>query len=296
MANFTDQFKKRNPLTFNATGVLDMWPRQIAWETRDLLKGRTTSQLMKMAVAIEALIVDQVRRLVQNQGKMGEQHFDSNPKTISYWAKWMSIQPDQLREQYGDVNLFVAASMPSGKTSSKRTRPFEQWEGLAVLALWKLIDFYEVRSTLRKEYEFGSMPPPEKRISALVRGAPLLVESMRACTLAAEGRMRVQQLASFNDAQRTVSEALYEADSERRRVVSEKSRAAVKVRHDKTKVHVACAIELAKAGNFKSRAAAARHIADEILKASPREFYTPGTVDGWLKAAGWERKKDTSTP
>lgn len=293
MANFTNQFEKRDPLTFNAVGILDMWPRQIAWEARALLEGRTTPQLTEVAIAIEALIVDQVGYLVQNRGKKGERHFDSNPKTISYGAEWMDVQPDRLREQYGDVNLFVAASMPSRQTSSQTTVPFEQWEGLAVMALWKLVDFYEALLGWRKEYELESHPtyPPGRRRTALMQSAPLLVESMRACTLAAEGRLRVQQLASMtDDTQRRVSEALYEAESERRKVVSNKSRAAVMVRHDKTSEHIARAIEIANSQYFRYRSEAARHAADLVQKA-PGKFYTVDIVDSWLKAAHWQRKE-----
>lgn len=99
--------------------------------------------------------------------------------------------------------------------------------------------------------------------------------------------MRLQQLSAMSSAgQRQLSEALYEAEAKRRSEVSNKSRAAVMVRHSKTSAHQAEALKHANSRPFKSRAEAARFAADMVEK-GPTTFYTVAVVDGWLKAAGW---------
>lgn len=293
MANFSDQFEKRDPLTFTAFGIFDLWPRQIAWEARDLLEGRPSPLLKEIAISVEMLIEVQTNFMVSKQGRRGDPRFDSNPKAIGFGNAHVIQNSEQLRLQHGDVNLFVAAtSLPEA-----RQFKFMFWEGLAVLALWKLIDFFETIFAPQKEigYEIGlPRATKEKRHSALNSAVPDLVEAMRACTLAGEAKMRLQQLAAMkSSAQREVSTALYEAEAQRRSEVSEKSRAAVMVRHSKTSAHQAEALRLAYSKPFKSRAEAARHAA-YIVEKGPNTYYTVAVVDGWLKAAGW-RKDGVST-
>ena len=169
MTAFTNQFEKRDPLTFNAVGIWDLWPRQTAWEARSLLEGRTTEQLTQIAEKVESVVDEQV------------------------------------------------------------------------------------------------------------------------------AFMRTQLLAAMaSDAERKVSEALYEAEALRRQVVSSKSRDAVNVRHDKNKAHHVQALRLANSKYFPKRAAAARYAADRVEK-TPGETYTVGVVDGWLKAAGWRPSGEVPT-
>lgn len=287
MAKFHDQFQKRDPLTFNAFGIVDFWPRAIAWEARDLLEGRKTSHLKKIATAVEALIEAQLTLMMSKPDVAGDPRYSANPKALEY-GSFMSVQePNFLRVQHGDVNLYLGATTSPGDKGLK----FEQWEGLAVLALWKLIDFFETVTAPRRELgnRTGLQQPTDKRkYQALLHGAPDLVEAMRACTLAGETKMRLKQLAAMDSsAQRQVAEALYAADAKRRIEVSNKSRAAVAVRHSKIKEHQAEAMREALSRPFKSRAEAARHAAEMVQK-SPGIFYTSAVIDGWLKALGWQ--------
>lgn len=290
MAKFSDQFEKRDPLTFTAFGIFEFWPRQIAWEARDLLEGRTTARLKEIAVFIEAVISAQLSQLLSKPDEAGDPRFKANPKALEYGSFMSSKDPENLRLQHSDVNLYIAA------TSGSRAEilNFEQWEGLAVVALWKLIDFFEAITAPQRESGTGLWSPRptiEKKYAAMKRSTPDLVEAMRACTLASEAKMRLQQLSKMKSAtQREVSEALYEAEAKRRREVSDKSRAAVAVRHDKTNDHRAEALKHANSKPFKSRAEAARFAADMVEK-GPNTFYTVAVVDGWLKAARWCRQE-----
>ena len=292
MAKFSDQFEKRDPLTFTAFGIFEFWLRQIAWEARDLLKGRTALHLKEIGSAVEALIETQLQLLLSKPDEAGDPRLSANPKAIGYGGFMSPKVPELLRSQHSDVNLFVAGcSLP--EAGGMR---FEQWEGLAVLALWKLIDFFEIITAPRRElgenaYLGGPEPTDKRKHQALMKCTPDLVEAMRACTLAGEAKMRLQQLAAMkSSAQREVSKALYEAEEKRRSEVSEKSRAAVAVRHDKTKDHRAEALKHANSKRFKSRAEAARYAADMVEK-GPKTFYTVAVVEGWLKAAGWRRQE-----
>lgn len=295
MAKFSDQFEKRDPLTFTAFGIFDFWPRQIAWEARDLLEGRTTFQLKEIGIAVEALIETQLQLLLAKPDEAGDPRLTANPKAIGYGGFMSPKVPELLRSQHSDVNLFIAGcSLP--QAGGMR---FEQWEGLAVLALWKLIDFFEIITAPRRELgEYsrlgGPKPTDKRKYQALMQCAPELVEAMRACTLAGEAKMRLHQLAAMKSlAQREVSKALYEAEAQRRLEVSEKSRAAVMVRHSKTSAHQAEALRFANSKPFKSRAEAARYAAERVDKGDGTEYTVP-VVDGWLKAAGW-RKDGVST-
>ncbi len=287
MAAFTDQFTRRDPLTFTAFGVFDLWPRQIAWEARDLLKGRSKSQLKRIATSVEALIKVQLEHLVSNQGRKGNPHFDANPKAIGYGMNFVVQSSEQLRLQHSDVNLYVAAqSLPKAKQIQ-----FEQWEGLAVLSLWKLIDFFDGITAPRKDLgmeHWSTQPTLERRYEAFRSATPDLIEAMRACTLAIECKTREQQLAAMaDDSHRALAEALYLQEAKRREEVSQKARASVSVRHQKTYVHAEEAVRMANAGSFPSLEAAGRDIADRIEK-SPGELYSVRVVKQWIKESGWK--------
>ena len=220
--SFMTNLKKRDPLTFNAFGIYDSWPRKTASEARDLLKGVDSHRLNKMVQKVESVIVDQVAYLQRIPESESFHTFASNPMTI---AQGMSVysSAELIRERHGDVNLFVAASMPLHPAGIGSTLPFKQWEGLAVLTLWKLADFYDTMLQLHKLLENGQRNKPtiEARSSAFSRRGPMVVEAKRACTLAAEGRIRMQQLTVMaSDANRKVFEALYEVEAVRRREVS----------------------------------------------------------------------------
>lgn len=294
MAIFTDQFQRRDPLSFNASDVLEFWPRQIAFEARDLLEGHTAHQVEAIAKAVEALIVSHVDHLVihHNPFLIG---FGSHPPKEVRLNNSIGATPELMREQFGDANIFIAATSAS---HSAAKLPFTSWEGLAVIALWKLVDFYDILLPPIHRSEHGSYerPTPEERASRLRKSAPLLVEAMRASTLGAEGRIRAQQLGAMQgETEREVAEALYRADAERRLAVSEKSRASVNARHEKTRAHINEALGMANKRDFKSFEAAARYIADNLEK-SPNAYYTAPTVVRWLRAGGWTPKKGASTP
>ena len=191
-----------------------------------------------------------------------------------------------LRRSYSDVSHFVWA-LTTVHSDPPSQLPFSQWEGLAVLGLWKLFDFYDMFFSLLKASNRAGKLIHAKTMQ---EAGPLLIESMQACTLAAEIRTRELQLAAIkDDVSRQIAERIYADEAKRRNMVSEQMRTAVNVRHNKTAEHRVKALEMANAGSFISRSAAARHVAD-LLQKVPGEFYTVRTVDRWLADAKWRPK------
>lgn len=290
MAAFTNQFNKWDPLTFGVWGQLDPWPRQAAWEARSLLEGRSRAELIRMAQEVDSTILCQIDHLRSLSEPMHFDMFKPNPLTVDKGA-WFGGSIQQIRKDHCDVNLFIAAYTSHCSDGIGVDLPFEQWEGLAVIALWKLADYNEIMELVSRQKESTA----EDRTQAVRHAAALVIEAVRACTLAAEGRVGLQHLAAITTREQLkISQALYEAENLRRRELSSRGRAAVMVRHEKTTEHQAEALRFANSRYFPKRAAAARYAADRVEK-TPGETYTVGVVDGWLKAAGWQPSGEVPT-
>lgn len=297
MAKFSDQFERLNPLTFDAIGVLEVWPQQALWDARSLLKVFDAKQLTLIAEKVESVIEAQIEHMSHHGGAKVplNHHRKSSPVTSLLEAAGVSVT--LIRKIHGDINLFVAATTPHYPGGIEEPLPFKQWEGLAVLSLWKLADLREIIFPIRTTSSDGQriVATPLERAKSYIHGTPLALEATRACALAAEGRMRLLQMDAIkSSAQRKLAEALYEAERLRKQEVSEKCRAAVMVRHDKTFKKHAKALELANSKPFSSRKKAAQYAADRISKDSDT-CYDVDTVYRWLKAAGWEKPVNEST-
>ena len=282
MAKFSDQFDRCDPLTFKFSGPFEYWSEPIAWDARNLLKGRTTSQLKQIALAVEQLI-----EILGALSGRNDPFIKATLKPLNGKAK------NQRPMQNSDINLYMVASLkpPAGMFE------YEQWEGYAALSLWKLIDFFDaVNAPQQERREKSELRPPtdKNKYQSLITGTPHLLEAMQASTLADEAHMLQQHILTFGaDRHRHIVEALCDVEAKRRVAMSNKCRAAVLVRHGRASAHQAEALRLANSKPFKSRAEAARHAADNVEKGDGT-FYTVAVVDGWLKAAGW-RKDGGST-
>jgi hypothetical protein len=300
---YTDQFDRTDPLTFNPVGILDLWPRQATWEARALLaEGRSVADLKEIAANVEVLICNEVTRLLRVSAGLAGSPVDGNPKTWVWPPDLNPQEPQQLRQRHGDTNLYEAA-LVAGRLPVARVE-FEDWEGYAAIALWKLVDFMDtIRAPGRRHRREGQplllrSVPAQEIHEALRVAAPMLVEAVRACTLGSESRLRSAQIDALKTrAQRDQAFAIERADILRRQAVSAQARQAAAATHQHLPEHQEKAWTLATSKRFKSRAAAARYAAARIAKSdggddpeSDADTYTEKTVDQWLKARGWKPK------
>ena len=299
MAAFTDQFLRRDPLTFNAFGMMNMWPRQIAWEARQLLEGRSMQDLDRIARAVDDMISGEA---VRTAGRLsGDPARDqmSNPKTALLLAS--AGDPDavnSVRQDHGDVNLLEAVEDIS--------RPdFRPHEAFATLALWKLIDCYDqAASSLGnrladilvvdgERYDPGVLAAKEvrsakKAMVARNNAAIEAIEAMRACTIATQLKRQAELVDSVRSEATDELRLRMERDDELRKIkATANARRLAGARWADRAGHERQALEMVNTRAFASRAAAARWIGDNLEK-SAGEFYTVETIDGWLKKAGWK--------
>lgn len=80
----------------------------------------------------------------------------------------------------------------------------------------------------------------------------------------------------------------------RKKRASEAARSRSSLRWKDRDLDHANALDMAGTLNVRSRAAAARHIADQFERVGGGDPYTVETVDTWLKAAGWMPRQRAS--
>jgi hypothetical protein len=294
---FGDQFDIRDPLKFDPIGLFDLWPRQIAWEARALLAGRTTAELKVIAQHIDETISAKVAAVLEQADRLRHSSFEGNPKTRLFPGDIRPLTPAQIRTEHGDINLLTAAISEPQLGLFGAAVAFSSWEGYAVLALWKLIDWHRTISPpgSRQLTIQGQRRPLEDRHRAFIDANPLILEALRACTLAAEGKLVAEQMAALKTkGQREVAEAVHRAEQSRRARLSEQNRQAVVVRHDRAASKREQAVMLAISQPFKGYADAARYVVDRLEK-SPGKYFTTKTIEGWLKRAGWKPSDKRST-
>ncbi|KQU78173.1 hypothetical protein ASE08_02315 [Rhizobacter sp. Root16D2] len=89
----------------------------------------------------------------------------------------------------------------------------------------------------------------------------------------------------------TMDRASHEAEKQRFDQASARGRTGATARWTTATDHRAEALRMAKEGKFRTRIEAARRIAQDLVKAKhgeTEEFYTPETIDAWLKDANWK--------
>jgi hypothetical protein len=322
---YIDQFDRADPLTLNAIGIFKMWPRQAAFEAQALLAdGRTTQDLKAIATDVEALICNQVGALLRLPRSERQATLEGNPKEWIWSTDLDHRNPAELlRERHGDTNLFEAA-IEHGQGRLPTSIEFSDWEGYAVIALWKLVEFKDALTAPRRRLILAHLPPSDRPMSdaealsrlmsmgvavpreefleAQVLAAPLVVEAVRACALGTEARLRAAQMAVLKTrAQRERALAIERVEMRRRQEVSKRARESADKGHEHLARHQERAFQLANSKWFPSLAAAARYAAARISKSDGREgggtepesdedCYTERTVGDWLKAKGWKRQ------
>jgi hypothetical protein len=318
---YTDQFDRADPLTLNPIGIFQMWPRQAAFEAQALLAdGRTTQDLKAIATDVEALICNQVGALLRLPRSARQATLEGNPKEWIWSTDLDHRNPAELlRERHGDTNLFEAA-IEHGQGRLPTSIEFSDWEGYAVIALWKLVEFKDALTAPRRRLILAHLPASERRMSdaealsrlmslgvtvpreefreAQLLAAPLVVEAARACALGTEARLRAAQMAVLKTrAQRERALAIERVEMRRRQEVSQRARDSADERHKHLALHKERALKLANSKTFYTYSTAARYALARISKSDGRgggdpdsdeDLYTERTVITWLQELGWK--------
>ena len=309
MARFTNQFELMDPLEFSASGVFDLWPRQFAWEARHLTLGRSSSDLTVIARSMDQMIEARAAQEIGMGPSSLAEASTLNPKR-SRLLRPREATADGIaavRSFDGDLNLYRDAGGAHAlllRFDECRALKVQEWEAYATLALWKLIDMRAALSVVTRRgmaRRNGRKPPtvvddPSANlsdVSLVMRAASVLVEVGCACTLASEAKLRHDSMALATVPPAVISRLreLEAAQAARGRQARRAARTAAAHRWSPLEAHKAQALELARGGSFRSRAAAARFAADRISKDEQGNSYTAETIDGWLKAAGWAPTK-----
>ena len=135
MSAFTDQFQRRDPLTFSQLG------RSVGMTIvgcQRLLKGRSTQDLIAIAVAIDAKIDVEVQRIV------AVAHRQMGAAGVAKVVADKIADPAALRQQFGELSLMRAAGVyKSELTDRLSVLNVQPWEPWAVFALWKCFDYLD---------------------------------------------------------------------------------------------------------------------------------------------------------
>lgn len=300
MAAFTDQFQRRNPLTFNAFPLMSMWPRQIAWEARQLLAGRTCEELVDIARAVDGMIAEEAIRSIERLSDSTADADGTNPKTSSTYVDFSDAAGvGRIRLEHGDVNLLEAIEDPVWREG------FAPHEAFAVLALWKIVDCYDLASSSvgslladilvieGEPYQPAQLAAKgartaKKEQNARNYAAAEAIEAMRACTIAAQFKRQDQLVQDMRGMTVDAVQARLALEASlRKQEARERAQRSADARWGKKSLDEARALEMAKARKYATRIGAARSIADDLEK-DDKSFYTAETVDSWLKKAGWK--------
>ena len=294
MAAFTDQFDRQNPLEFSPSlTILGTWPLQIATEAKNLLKGRTLSEVKAIATAVDSVILEGVRKAMLT-------HPDFEPSDIQSGLVTLEDLPQEcvntIRLEYGDLALFNAAGGYKGiaQSSFRPDFKFHDHQAFAAFSLWKLLDAFD---SLTRVYGVGSdgkmkfdSLAPSTIYYAFDIGAGAVIEASTACATAAQLRVQAETVKAFHETTNETFLARLAEDVQRR--TEEKSvqtSAAAKERWKDRDRHREMAVSFAVARPFRTRAEAARQTQKFLQETAGGDVYTVKTVDDWLAADGWKK-------
>ena len=276
MAHFTDQFRRHNPWKFRPSILIPTWPTILLQDARELLSGVDPDALGEIAEEIEKeLQAISTPYLFP----MNRDHWIWTRVRREWVDETTTKTSDAIREGFGDLNLFLALhSEMNFRHESLLTFQVQMWELLAVIAIWKLIDSYDM---LRSDAN-QPLAGPLQRFSndAIGKSAALAMEAQAAVAHAVQIKQRDQYLKEIDKIHRA-----FEAASR-----SKKGKDAVSVRHQKLDAVRLAVFAFADKGQFESLAAAADAIANDI-EISPGKCVPYLTAYRWLlKREVWEKK------
>lgn len=282
MAKFTDQFDRHPPNHSHPRIAIPTWPTLIRNEALILLSGFDDWMLIEIGLALEEHIATAAQPY----------NFPVSKDALI----WTRIQPhwvsptfapkssDEIRDTFGDLNIFLCQCEAPDEWELECKLAFgpkvERWHFLAVLALWKLFDSGDVMFG-RTAHTINGMIP-ENRDLRFQNAAGIAMEAQAACQIA----IQLQERAGH-----VLNAAMAQAEIEGLKRSKQASKAGV-TRHAPNTAKRKVAMELATQKPFASRAAAARHVIENLekrqLPGKPVEYYTFGPVDQWLKEDGWK--------
>lgn len=314
MANYTNQFRRRDPLAFDpGFGFLGRL-RTAVEDSRRLLATRSRLELEAIAHEVAA-IVDETEgelmaKLLVDYGHLPKQvsPFEVPPgfegfKGSERFGGFLPVGVSS-RVEDGEVGIFqLAAPSRCRQDATHGKVGFERHEAFAVIALWLAIDCVDELkgiSTLSERERAIQTPEIDARIETLVPGAVfqpgspmshqsraqlLVIDAARASLLALEAQERLAELEAVRQAG-ALPEVLA-AFQARQAAAAAGALKANKARWAHLIDLRSKALEIANSKPFTSRASAVRAVLDELAYITERE-YTFETVDGWLKRMGWQ--------
>lgn len=261
VAAFNDQFDRLETLKAIRAVPSELWLRRNLYQAIEVLSGKDIAVLKVIGSSIEKVLAekDAVSRSREFLGDIS------------------------LLELHDDLRKVVRGLKAQGVEADNA-------DVYATMALWKFVDYLDARSASTTPPAFQWLPHQALNsadFSAAQAGKPRAQEI--AIGEAIYGSATAWTLRQLDEAglRNELNESI-------KAYKNEMSKKGAQAKHALLAQHKALALKMANEGGFTSRAAAALHIASNIekgMKDGKPTFYTPDTIDKWLKEAGWKAAK-----
>ncbi len=251
------------------------WPAVLLKDARDLLHGLDSETLIQIAEELELAL----REYSQPYNFPPDKSHWIWSRVLPGWTSAESISSSEnIRKNFEDLNLFLAFYRPRDfQADSRLNFAATEWQLLAVLAIWKLIDAFD--ASFRSD-GMERAPINRKPVDALSATAALAMEAQAAVAHAVQIKLRARHITELEE-MRSRNEAANR---------SKKGTSAVTVRHQKMDSVRLAAFALADKGKFESQPTAAEAISNNV-EISPGKFVPYQTAYRWLlKRKDWEDK------
>jgi hypothetical protein len=226
---------------------ISTWPAVLLKDARDLLHGLDSETLIQIAEELEQAL----REYSQPYNFPPDKSHWIWSRVLPGWTSVESISSSEnIRKNFEDLNLFLAFYRPRDfQADSRLNFVATEWQLLAVLAIWKLIDAFD--ASFRCD-GMERAPINRKPVDALGATAALLMEAQAAIATAIQ---RKQSSEHF-------------AEMEKRRIEIEVLQRQLRA---------------ASGGNAKGeRSAEARRMAFELSTTTSKKFHNQLSRAEWL--------------
>lgn len=261
MAAFTDQLSRLGSLNVLLEAPGDLWLRRILYQALEVLPN--TSSKVLNAIGLEA------ERMLSRRGH------SSVTRTL--------IGDINLIESDGGIQIML-------NTLAEQDLVTDEATVYAGFALWKIVDYVDERAGRLPSIGFQWVSTSiEEKSFAVVQRSKRQEQYLGEATYASTKAWQLREKSLSHAQQQGLTRLINEGISQREMVQK-----ALKARHASLPQHKALALRMANEGAFASRAVAARRIADNIEKGTKdgeATFYTPETIEKWLKEADWKPAK-----
>ena len=261
MAAFKDQFDRLETLKAIRAVPSELWLRRNLYQAIEVLSGKEVDTLKEIGSSIEKFLAKK----------------DAESQSREF------LGDISLLELHDDVRKVVRLLKEGGVDA-------DMADVYATMALWKLVDYLDARSAPSKASTFQWVPHQELN-SAGFSAAQMAKPHAQELALgeAIYGSAKAWTLRELDEAglRKELGDSV-------KAYKSEMSKKGAEAKHALLVEHKQTALTMAGDGGFGSRAAAARHIAENIekgVKDGKPTYYTPDTIEKWLKEAAWKPTK-----